>query len=392
MAAAATRSAECSWWCHCSSAARTPVVHRSARTDGISTTGDTCRGCGRRRPHNPDVITQRASLVKRLPTRELPEPDTPATLHVSRPDEMILVVPHLLGFWPDRSIVVVVLVEGRVEVTARADLDCSPAELSDVIRPLVLRYPDHRVLLIGYGPRAQAREAVDLCAMLFAPEAVVDRLGTDGRRWWSHSGAGGRMSADALREIARTVPLLAEGLLPDRSALEQAFGGPDGAVLARSEARLETLYDEVIPLDRSARMARVGDLIRHAVAAEAESGLHDDQRLELAVLVQDIAARDAAWMLITRADAAEHLALWRSVVELTPDAEAPPVLCLAATAGWLTGNGAIMNICLERALTIRPTYGLAGLLTDVMHQAIPPQAWDELAGTAVDPAEYGDEP
>ncbi len=392
MAAAATRSAECSWWCHNSSAARTPVVHRITMIGRISTAGDTRRAVGRRRPHNSDVITQRASLAKRLPTRDLPEPDTPTTLHVTRADEMILVAPHLLGFWPDRSIVVVVLVEGRVEVTARADLDCSPAELSEVIRPLILRYPDHRVLLIGYGPRAQADEAVDLCAMLFAPEAVLDRLGTDGRRWWNHSGAGGRMSANDLRAIARTVPRLADGLLPDRSALERAFAGPDTAVLARSDARLEALYDEVIRLDRSARMARVGDLIRHAVATDAQSGLHDDERLELAVLVQDIAARDAAWMLITRADAAEHLALWRSVVELTPDTEAPPVLCLAATAGWLTGNGAIMNICLERALSIRPTYSLAGLLTDVMHQAIPPQAWDELAGMSVDPAEYGDEP
>lgn len=392
MAAAATRTAECSWCCHCSSARTVPVVHRTAPIGRISTAGDTGAVVGRRRPHNPDVITQRASLAKRLPTRDLPEPDTPATLHVSRPDEMILVAPHLLGFWPDRSVVVVVLVDGRVEVTARADLGCSPAELSEVIRPLVLRYPDHRVLLIGYGPRAQADEAVALCAMLFAPEAILDRLGTDGRRWWSHSGAGGRMSARELREIARGVPRLAEELLPDRSALERAFAGPDAQVLARSEARLETLYDAVMGLDRRGRMARVGELIRHAVAADAESGLHDDQRLELAVLVQDIAARDAAWMLITRAGAAEHLALWRSVVELTPDIEAPPVLCLAATAGWLTGNGAIMNICLERALTILPTYSLAGLLTDVMHQAIPPQAWDQLAGSAVDPTEYGDEP
>ncbi len=311
---------------------------------------------------------------------------------MSGPDEMILVVPHLLGFWPDRSIVVVVLVDGRVEVTARADLECTADELAQVVRPLVLRYPHHRVLLIGYGPRESCDRAVAACSMLFDPDVIVERLGTDGRRWWSHSGAEGPMSARNVTAIARTVPRLAEGLLPDRRALERAYSGPAGDVLARSQALVDQVYDEVRRLGRRARIARVGDLIRHAVAGDSESGLHDEQRLELAVLVQDIAARDAAWMLITRHDAAEHLALWRSVVELAPDDEAPPALCLAATAGWLTGNGAIMNICLERALAIRPSYGLAGLLTDIMHQAIPPQTWDELAGTSVDPADYGDEP
>ena len=145
-------------------------------------------------------------------------------------------------------------------------------------------------------------------------------------------------------------------------------------------------------LSRADRVERAAALIRHAVATDEVSGLDDAQRLELGALVQDIAARDAAWMLINRAEADEHLALWRSVVELTPVAQAPPVLCLAATAGWLTGNGAIMNICLERALGIDPGYSLARLLTDVMRQAIPPSAWDQLAGLSVDPAEYGDEP
>ena len=337
------------------------------------------------------MTNQRAALRKRLPTRPLPA-DDPTTVHVSRADEMILVVPHMLGFWPDRSLVVVLVVDGRVEVTARADLDCGPLELAEVIRPMLVRYPSHRALLIGYGPRGEVDPAVAAAEMLFSPETLVDALGTDGHRWWSRAGAGGRISSRELREMARTLPALADRLLPDRSALERSFAGPAAGRQDALAARLGERALDVAALGRAERMGRVADLIRHAVAGDEPSGLDDEQRLELGALVQDIAARDTAWMSITREEAPEHLALWRSVVELTPSPQAPPVLCLAATAGWLAGNGAIMNICLERALDIQPEYSLARLLTDVMRQAIPPTAWDHLAGLRVDPAEYGDEP
>lgn len=338
------------------------------------------------------MTSQRAALSKRLPTHSLPTRDSVPTVHLSRPDEMILVVPHLLGFWPDRSIVVVLLVDGRVEVTARADLDCSPVELAEVIQPMIARCPHHRVLLIGYGQRDRVEDAVRAAEMLFAPDTLIDSLGTDGRRWWSRGGAGGVMSARDLREIGLSVPALAAGLLPDRSALERQFAGPPPDRRQGLAARLDDLLDSVSRSGRADRMERVTELIRHAVAVDRVAGLDDDQRLELAALVQDIATRDTAWMAITRGEAAEHLALWRSVLDLTPAPQAPPVLCLAATAGWLAGNGAIMNICLERALDIQPTYSLAKLLTDVMRQAIAPSAWDRLAGLSVDPAEYGDEP
>ncbi len=338
------------------------------------------------------MTNQRATLRKRLPTRTLPEPESPPTLRISRPDEMILVVPHMLGFWPERSIAVILLVDGRVEVTARADLDCGPVELAEVIEPMIARFPGHRALLIGYGPRDEVDDAVAAAEMLFAPEALIDSLGTDGRRWWSRGGAGGSMSGRHLRKVAGAAPGLADRLLPDRAALEDRFSGPDPAQRDALEARMSDVLEAVTDLTRSERVERTAALIRHAVATDEVSGLDDAQRLELGALVQDIAARDAAWMLINRAEADEHLALWHSVVDVTPAPQAPPVLCLAATAGWLTGNGAIMNICLERALRIEPWYSLARLLTDVMRQAIPPSAWDQLAGISVDPAEYGDEP
>ena len=200
------------------------------------------------------------------------------------------------------------------------------------------------------------------------------------------------MSGRALRDIGQTIPALTTRLLPDRSALARQFAGPAPDSCQTLAVRMNDLLDVVAGCGRAERTARVTELVRHAVATDEASGLDDDQRLELGALVQDIAARDAAWMSITRDEAAEHLALWRSVLDLTPEPQAPPVLCLAATAGWLSGNGAVMNICLERALDIQPSYSLAQLLTDVMRQAIPPGAWDQLAGSTVDLSEYGDEP
>ena len=96
--------------------------------------------------------------------------------------------------------------------------------------------------------------------------------------------------------------------------------------------------------------------------AELDAGgwpwLSDDDLLQLVASVQRIDVRDAAWAAMTRATASSHADLWRQAATVVDGPYALPVLALLAMAGWISGNGALSNVALDRASTID---GLRGL-------------------------------
>lgn len=98
--------------------------------------------------------------------------------------------------------------------------------------------------------------------------------------------------------------------------------------------------------------------------------------------MQRLTARDTAWAHIASATARSHAHLWRSVAALTPDVPAAlPVLGLVGMAGWISGDGALADVALDRADTIpgRATYTMLDLLQAVLDQMLPPTLWDAMA-------------
>ena len=43
------------------------------------------------------------------------------------------------------------------------------------------------------------------------------------------------------------------------------------------------------------------------------------------------------------------------------------------------GNGALQNCCMERAVSIDPTYSMTELLDQINRRALPPSFWDLMA-------------
>lgn len=76
----------------------------------------------------------------------------PAVARIRDLHDLLGVIPHLLGFHPDESLVVLVVVDGQVQLTARADLgDLKPAgHLEVLLDRMVLRWPAAKVWLVGY--------------------------------------------------------------------------------------------------------------------------------------------------------------------------------------------------------------------------------------------------
>jgi len=107
--------------------------------------------------------------------------------------DLLGVIPHLLGFHPDESLVIIVLDGAQVQVTARVDLTdvATGGQVEMLMDRLLLRWPSATVWLVGYSASINFDPFSGDQATL--PMLVWDQLGkrsgtastalTEGRAW-----------------------------------------------------------------------------------------------------------------------------------------------------------------------------------------------------------------
>ncbi len=174
-------------------------------------------------------------------------------------------------------------------------------------------------------------------------------------------------------------------LRPSRADLQAAFASaPDTDQLATQiGAVLDTLPK---PRDTEAILDLTADLIQRHLAADppdptrpAQARVPLEDAIRLAVLAQNPSAQSLAVLSITRDNAPEHLALWRSVVNQVPAYGAEAPLYLAGMAAWISGDGASAVVALDRSVDLnhgeQPT-GQVRLLSQLIDQVVPPSAWE----------------
>jgi Domain of unknown function (DUF4192) len=92
----------------------------------------------------------------------------------------------------------------------------------------------------------------------------------------------------------------------------------------------------------------------------------------LALVLEDPPVRDDAWARMDPDHNEAHRRLWTDVTRLArPGYAAAPAALLAFTA-WQSGNGALANIALDRALADQPDYSMARLLRQALDSGAPP--------------------
>jgi hypothetical protein len=350
--------------------------------------------------------------------------------------EVAAALPHLLGFRPTESVVLVSLRGpggSRVGLTVRADLPppgAAPAlaralagkvvtdEPQAVLLAVVSEAPDVAVPPVGAGspepwpevwPELPHRDAVhELVLALDAQDVPVrEALLVRGGRWWDYDcpyaccepGAGTPVPGGASPLAAAAVAAGAV-LAGDRAELAARIAHPEGP---DAEAMAESMAEACLRAGRehAARLrargpaevtGAAGDLLASAVAAcrpgpaAAGGRLPDDRLAELlwALTVPDV--RDLALGLALGEDAAAAEALWTECTRRAPaPLDGPPATLLAVSA-WLRGDGATANVALERALAADPCARLPRLLADGLDACLPPaQLRALIAGTlAVD--------
>jgi len=306
-------------------------------------------------------------------------PDERPRLRLRTIEDALGLIPHLLGFHPEESLVVLVVDGGLVAVTARVDLAESslPDGVEAVLSRIWRRFPAADAWFVAYTADADLGWAVLERCDAFLDTAAFRRLTlVDGGRWRTDhpDGPCGRHDPTASLMAAEAT---VHGLVarPSRADLARLLDGPpedevDGllALAGRVDAELAGL--------RQGRWAGVmGEALR---GFRLRQQLTDADAARLALLAAHPDARDVALLAMARPEASQHLDLWRRVVNRTPPAHQGYALALLGMAAWITGEGALASMCLERAELLVPESYLVGILGHVTDAVVPPSVWDEL--------------
>ena len=150
--------------------------------------------------------------------------EQPAVLRISEPGEVAQVVPHLLGFHPEESLVIVVLEQGRIQVTARIDIDAAqpPGEAEHVLDRIWSRFPDADALAIAYTNQPRAGwDLLRRCETHLGPYTDTTVMLISGDVWHTPDGQSG--TVDRYGPLAAEATLQGLPVLPSRAELDARF-------------------------------------------------------------------------------------------------------------------------------------------------------------------------
>jgi hypothetical protein len=324
-----------------------------------------------------------------MPGGRRPVPGASTRLRAEQPADVLAVLPYLLGYHPDESLVMAVVCERTIEVCVRIDLDAEPSAVAGRFADIADSNEASGVLLVAYSsdPECADRMLEPVVAVLDRTVGVIDALYADGRRWWSRMCTGDCCPAEGTAYEIDTSRLAAEAVyagmssLPDRSEIASQIAGPAPQRQLELEELAERIAVEVLSEPVPVRQLWIRRFVTEYVRRRARSQpvvLIDEDRLRLGCLAVDLMVRDEAWALMTRETAWIHVELWREVVSSAVSMLAPPSLCLLGMAAWIDGQGTLQVCCLERARQVDSHYSMADVLEDINDRALPPRMWDVL--------------
>lgn len=338
------------------------------------------------------------------------------TVRISSPAGLLTAVPPLLGFEPGSETLVAAGTEqgtNRVLLTLRYDLH-------DSVR-LAPRLADHaaaafsdggisRAVAVGYGPEGLITPFAEALRERLPQAGVTlaEMLRAENGRYWSYvctnpeccPPEGKPFDATPMAPAFAQTPVLAS-----RAALAATVApvsGKDAESMRNAIGRA---------VSRSARLAATaaGHRDRHALINAGLPAVSDalstyraggqfashDEAAWLAVVLRNLRIRDDAWSRMVPEHREAHQRLWTGLTRLTTgEYVAAPASLLAFTA-WQSGNGALANVALDRALAADPRYSMAVLLRDVINSgaapslARPPMTPEQVAASYQQAAHQG---
>jgi hypothetical protein len=370
---------------------------------------------------------------KQAASQKLPAGDQvppPAVrVRAGSPTALLAIIPHLLGFAPRSSMVIVGTdaQKGAVKLTLRYDLpDPSDPELAaDIAEHAAAVLSAQRLTVavaVGYGPDDLVRPLVAALGggMSRAGIALAECLRADSGCYWSYTCNDEECCPDrgtpfnASDHPAAVMAAAGERVLPGRDAVAARLA-PVRGVAAESMRQATRqaerhVIDVIAKVRKSTRIGAARQMIASEglaavaslIAAYRAGGQYgtDYQLAWLTVALKDLRVRDDAWARMDPRHRDAHLRLWTDVVRRAQPGHVAAPAALLAFVAWQDGNGVLANIALDRALQDSPGYSMATLLRQVITAGAPPSMArlpmtpDEVAACydSLDDYLYGDGP
>jgi hypothetical protein len=323
-------------------------------------------------------------------------------LKVLAPEDLIASVPHILGFHPENSLVVMAMDACSLTFTMRVDLPLARHRkqlVDQLLVPIREHNPSSVLVMVFGGGKAHPPEQLpqtklvgvlaDGLASIGVPmaHAVWVESCQTGAPWYCYADVDCAGSMPDPRSSPVAAATAAAGIVTfsnrDELAAQVALAPDD--VLARRSTLLDTAVEE----KRLATAAGIR-LVRDAVAefAERTSPLEDEEIVRLAVALSDHQVRDASLSFAVGATPAAAERLWLELTRGCPAPErAEPATLLAFTA-YLRGDGALASVAIQTAETACPGHRLAGLLRYALDCGLAPARIQALAKGAAEEASW----
>lgn len=335
-------------------------------------------------PTTPDVFESRPP----------DEADARRRVSLNSLDTLVRLVPTLLGFYPEASVVILGAEPSRrtLKTTMRFSLDGLDApnvaayNIGHALTVLT-RQGSNLVVVIGYGPDERVAPLIEL----FREQAgelnlqLTELLRVEDNRYWSYVCTDPTCCPPEGTPFDPTpdpalIELLAEGVpdvLANREALAElvaAVVGPDAESMLASVREAESRAARFTGWARAscsetrrrypvavAGIRAVRDAVWRYREGERAVISHDEAAW-LLVSLRDAWVRDDAWSRMTSDHWQAHRRLWLDLTRLArPGTVAAPASLLAFVA-WQSGNGALAHVALDRALADDPDYQMAQIL------------------------------
>jgi hypothetical protein len=313
------------------------------------------------------------------------------------PGQLIAALPAVLGFVPERSVVLVTIERGQLGCAMRADLgDEALGAALQMVDVAAASRPERAILVIvdeaGSSCRLcndehrelsdAVRDALGIHDITLWATHVVDRVAAGGR-WHCVDQCGSRGVVDD----PASSPLAAEAVLDGRR------------LYTKREELLEAI--SVTDQDRAGALAQLIDAVSHAGGDRPDAAARRDVELamamaaelarggpvtdgEIAQLVQALAdprVRDTMYALAVGSNSGEVEALWTLLARVLPAHWRTEVLVLLAFSAYVRGDGALAGVALLEANRANPEHKMARMLDQALQTGMRPDQIREVART-----------
>jgi Domain of unknown function (DUF4192) len=324
-------------------------------------------------------------------TKQLPD------FHLNRPGVLIAALPAVLGFVPEKSLVLVTVDRGEMGCVMRVDLsDELPHSLAHIADVAAAAKPDSAIAVVidedGASCRMcndEYRELADRLTTALANRGiellaahVVDRVAAGGR-WHCADGCGNAGTVDDPSASPLAVAAVLDGrrLYARRAELQEVI---QVANSARADLLAEIIGDsKPDSAERPDEAARADIECTIAAAARVADAveLDDDELARLAWALTDLRVRDTLYALAVGENAGQAESLWALLSRTLPEPWRVEALVLLAFSAYARGDGPLAGVSLEAALRGDPTHRMAGMLDTALQSGLRPEKIRDLAIT-----------